>query len=96
MLYVIAYDVRDGRRLRGVAKYCARFGVRVGLSVFETRFENPDAFEAFSNRLNALIDPERDLIRIYRVCENCIQKRRVLGKSRGETAVSGKGDAYVF
>lgn len=96
MLYVLAYDVRDPKRLRNVAKRCLRVGVRVGLSVFEIRFGTTSERDEFLRRLAPLIDPERDQIRIYRICENCAQERSVLGKSRGESVELEEGKAYVF
>ena len=96
MLYVLAYDVRDPKRLRNVAKRCLRAGVRVGLSVFEIRFDAPAERDAFLRRLAPLIDPEHDQIRIYRVCENCARESSVLGKSRGDNVAPEEGKAFVF
>lgn len=96
MLYLIAYDIRSTRRLRATAKICRRYGVRVGLSVFEAHFESKDDFENFSALLNREIDEKRDLVRIYRICENCLRERIVLGRSIGENPPRAEDDAFIF
>lgn len=96
MLYLIAYDIRNGRRLNAVAKICRRYGVRVGLSVFEARFSKREDFESFIRLLSANIDAEKDLIRIYKICENCARERCVLGHSIGENKALREGEAFIF
>lgn len=96
MLYLVAYDIRNARRLSAVAKFCLRYGIRVGLSVFEIRFDRRIDFEYFIEELSSRIDSDTDLIRIYRICENCLRERRVLGKSTGENTILREGFAYVF
>ena len=96
MLYLVAYDIRNARRLNAVAKFCLRYGVRVGLSVFEMRFDRRIEFEYFLEELSARMDTDIDLVRIYRICENCLRERRILGKSTGENTILREGCAYVF
>lgn len=96
MLYLVAYDIRNARRLNAVAKFCLRYGVRVGLSVFEMRFDRRTEFEYFLEELSARMDTDIDLVRIYRICENCLRERRILGKSTGENVILREGFAYVF
>lgn len=96
MLYLVAYDVRAPKRLNAVAKICLRCGFRVGLSVFEIRFETLPEFEDFAARISAVIDPDADLVRIYRICENCRRERLILGKSIGENRAPAEGEAFIF
>ena len=96
MLSLVAYDIRHARRLNAVAKFCLRYGVRVGLSVFEMRFDRRIEFEYFLEELSSRMDTNIDLIRIYRICENCLRERRILGKSTGENTILREGCAYVF
>ena len=96
MLYIIAYDIRNGRRLNAIAKCCLRYGQRVGLSVFEANFEKRELFDLFLQELSCRIDPNSDLVRIYRICENCLRERIILGKSTGENPKLKEGEAYVF
>ena len=69
MLVLITYDVNTenaaGRgRLRKVAKECVNYGQRVQNSVFEC---NLDAAKLglVKHKLEKLIDPEKDSLRIY-------------------------------
>lgn len=96
MLYVVAYDIRDNRRLSAVAKVCRRYGVRVGLSVFEAHFKCPEDYQHFLRELEQRIEPTSDLIRIYRICENCVRERTVLGLSSGENLPRANGEAFIF
>lgn len=96
MTCLVAYDVRSGLRLRRVAKVCLRFGVRVGLSVFEINVEDKRDFNNLREQLSREIDPNFDLIRIYCLCEECIRSRVVLGRSRGELPSRVPGEAFIF
>ena len=82
MLFV-TYDVNvsspDGaRRLRQVAKACERCGVRVQNSVFEV---NVDAahLAVLKAELGAIMDPEQDSIRFYRLGNSYANKIDVMG-----------------
>lgn len=96
MRYVIAYDIRNGRRLNAVAKTCCRYGVRVGLSVFEAHFKTREELDAFVRLLSAQTDASKDLIRIYRICENCGRESLILGRSIGENPAMNRHDAFIF
>jgi len=96
MTCVVAYDVRSGLRLRRVAKVCLRFGVRVGLSVFEINMDDKREFQNLIDQLSREIDPEFDLIRIYCLCAECLRSRIVLGQSRGELPSRVPGEAFIF
>lgn len=79
MMVLITYDVNTtteaGRkRLRHVAKQCVNHGQRVQNSVFECLLE-PAQFAALKNRLEGIIDPEKDSLRYYFLGSNW--KRRV-------------------
>ena len=83
-MLVVTYDVNvstpDGaRRLRQVAKACERCGVRVQHSVFEV---NVDAahLAVFKAELGAIMDPEQDSIRFYRLGNSYENKIDVMGR----------------
>jgi CRISPR-associated protein Cas2 len=57
-----------------VAKQCVNHGQRVQNSVFECLLE-PAQFAALKNRLEGIIDPEKDSLRYYFLGSNW--KRRV-------------------
>lgn len=71
MLVLVTYDVNTetaaGRkRLRKVAKACVNYGQRVQNSVFECLLDAAQ-YAVFKARLKALIDPEADSLRFYRL-----------------------------
>lgn len=71
VLVLVTYDVNTetaaGRkRLRKVAKACVNYGQRVQNSVFECLLDAAQ-YAVFKARLKALIDPEADSLRFYRL-----------------------------
>ncbi|MCF8011162.1 MAG: CRISPR-associated endonuclease Cas2 [Clostridiales bacterium] len=79
MMMLITYDVNTttaaGRkRLRKVAKQCVNYGQRVQNSVFECLLE-PAQFVILKNKLEEIINEEKDSIRYYNLGSNW--KRRV-------------------
>lgn len=87
LMIVVTYDVSTEtaagrRRLRRVAKHCAKYGHRVQNSVFECWTDAATA-ERFKNELLGLIDPEMDSIRLYRLGNNYKCKIESYGVDRG-------------
>ncbi len=78
MLHLVAYDIRNPKRLRQTAKICEDYGVRVEYSVFECDLTET-FFEKFWKELNKVIDPEEDCILAYRICGTCVQKIESIG-----------------
>ena len=70
MLRIIAYDIREPKRLKRVAKCCERFGVRIEKSVFESRLGN-ERFRAFWEQLSSTADLEEDSLVAVPVCASC-------------------------
>lgn len=71
MLVLVTYDVNtqtaEGRRrLRQVAKCCQDYGLRVQNSVFECVVDMTQLAQV-QHRLEGLIDPKVDSLRIYRL-----------------------------
>ncbi len=73
MLYLVAYDVCDPKRLRQVAKICEDYGVRVEYSVFECDLKEV-VFRDFWRQLLLAIDTEEDVLLAYRICGACVSK----------------------
>ncbi len=73
MLYLVAYDIRDSKRLRRVAKTCQDYGLRVEYSVFECDLAE-EVFGQLWRELLAAMDPEEDAILAYRICGACVSK----------------------
>ena len=78
MLIVVSYDIPDDRRRTKLAHNLKDFGVRVQYSVFECLLELPQV-DALRSRIERLMDPAEDRIRLYRFCEDCGAKTEVLG-----------------
>ena len=84
MMYFISYDIANPKRLVKVAKTLENFGLRVQYSFFECEMEK----EQLNNLKRALLDIinlKEDSLRIYPLCEDCLN----------ETATVGKGSIFV-
>ncbi|WP_457563701.1 CRISPR-associated endonuclease Cas2 [Caminibacter pacificus] len=62
--FLIAYDIKDVKRLRRVAKLLEKNGVRIEYSVFYMEATKEEMSE-FAINLSSLIEPEADDVRIY-------------------------------
>lgn len=74
MMVLVSYDVstvdKTGKtRLRKVARECQNYGQRVQNSVFEVDVDY-GTFLKLKNKLEKLIDEERDSLRIYYLGNN--------------------------
>lgn len=84
MQVLITYDVEtvssDGkRRLRQVAKVCLDYGQRVQNSVFELNIYPADLV-LIKSKLEKIIDPKKDSIRIYNLGKNWERRVETLGR----------------
>jgi len=78
MFYAISYDISDdGRRLK-VAKTLKDFGERVQRSVFEANLEAAQ-LQRLKSRVEKILHPEEDNLRIYPLCGACVSDIVVLG-----------------
>ena len=83
MLVLVTYDVNTEpaagrRRLRTVAKVCGNYGQRVQTSVFECILDAAQ-YTLFKAELTALIDPETDSLRFYRLGNHYAAKVEHIG-----------------
>ena len=83
MLVLITYDVNtetaEGRRrLRKVARQCVNYGQRVQNSVFECVLDAAQA-KMVENKLEKIIDKDRDSLRFYYLGTNYKNKVRHIG-----------------
>ena len=83
MLVLVTYDVNTEtsagrRRLRKVAKACVNYGRRVQNSVFECMLD-ASQYALFKAELAALIDPETDSLRFYRLGNHYAAKVEQIG-----------------
>jgi CRISPR-associated protein Cas2 len=70
MLIVVSYDVPSDRRRTRLAHALKDFGERVQYSVFECRLD-AKGLGQLSHRIQLLIDPKEDRVRLYRLCLDC-------------------------
>ena len=78
MLYLVAYDITEPKRLRRVARTCEDYGIRIEYSVFECDLSRKK-FEEFWKELNSLIDKSEDSLIAYSLCSECERKIQTSG-----------------
>jgi CRISPR-associated protein Cas2 len=83
MLVLVTYDVNTesaaGKaRLRKVAKVCVDYGQRVQNSVFECSLDYAQ-YIVFKNKLELLIDSDKDSLRFYQLGNNWENKIEHVG-----------------
>ena len=91
MLHLVAYDIREPKRLRQVAKTCEDFGMRVEYSVFECDLSDQH-FQFLWEILNSIIDQDEDCILAYQICGSCVTRIQ----SMGAIARPGKPLLYIL
>ncbi len=91
MLHLVAYDIRDSKRLSKVARICKDYGFRVEYSVFECDLSN-EIFHEFWTKLNEVIDDEEDCLLAYQICGRCVKEIR----SSGVITRPERPLAYIF
>jgi CRISPR-associated protein Cas2 len=78
MHFVIAYDIEHSRRRNKVMSALKDCGLRVQYSVFECELDHA-RLEILRERLKELIDPRRDRIHIYPLCDACFFRSEITG-----------------
>lgn len=77
MWHLVAYDVRDPKRLLKVAKHLKGYGVRLQYSLFRCRLSERQR-ERLQWELSLLLKPEDDLL-IVGLCSHCSERLRKKG-----------------
>ena len=72
-LIVVAYDVRDRRRLRRVATVMEQYGIRVPFSVFECRL-NKERMTRLLDDIKRVINRRHDKVTVITLCQSCVQR----------------------
>ena len=80
MLYLIAYDIPDDGRRTKVHKTLCGFGQWTQYSIFEC-FLTDKELVALRHRLDQLLKPAEDNVRIYHICQACQAKTETIGSS---------------
>ena len=78
MLYVIAYDIPSDRRRRRVHKSLCGFGQWTQYSLFECHLSQKELL-LLHGKLDDLLDPEEDSVRIYPLCGACVDRVETVG-----------------
>lgn len=78
MYVVISYDIRDDKRRTKVHKTLKDYGTWVQFSIFECSISKTN-FLILKNKLDKLIDSEKDSIRFYFLCAECQNKVERVG-----------------
>ena len=79
MRLAIAYDVSDDGNRRAVYRTLQRYGAWKQYSVFELEISKTQRVE-LEDELESVIKPDDDdRIRIYRLCESCVDDTTDLG-----------------
>jgi CRISPR-associated protein Cas2 len=84
-LHLIAYDIANPKRWRGVVKAMETAGTRVQKSIFEAAL-NFDERQALITRVTALVDKNEDKYYIQPLCAHCARRIRWQGLPRTEAA----------
>ena len=72
--YLIAYDIRDDRRLRRVAKTLEGYGTRLQFSVFRCRLTVRD-MERLRWELSRIVQCDDDVL-FLGLCRHCVARLR--------------------
>jgi CRISPR-associated protein Cas2 len=90
MLCVVCYDIADDKTRCRISERLLDFGARVQRSVFECLLD-AEQYERMEAALGRIPLEERDKVRIYKVCANCVEAVKIYGP--GE--VSRDPDFYL-
>ena len=82
MLHLVSYDIVDTKPRTKLAKKLLNFGQRVQFSVFECEL-NPEQLQEMKKQVLPFVDLEKDSLRIYRLCENCLENLESFGVKKG-------------
>lgn len=77
--YIVAYDISDNRRRKKVGELLEAYGKRVNYSVFEIVVKSARQAKTLEARMLMQLDPKKDSLRLYALCENCLAKSWSLG-----------------
>ncbi|HRS72679.1 MAG TPA: CRISPR-associated endonuclease Cas2 [Anaerohalosphaeraceae bacterium] len=81
MFLVIGYDCTDDKRRLKIAKILLDYGYRVQYSVFEADLDQP-LLDELIKRLAKVIHPGEDSIRIYHICQRCLDQTQLFGNAQ--------------
>lgn len=77
--FLLAYDIRDPKRLAKVAKVMENYGVRVQKSIFEAALDT-SAVQQLRRDVVQVLDLDEDGVKLFPLCERCRQRITVFGE----------------
>ncbi len=87
MITIIVYDIVDDKRRRKLHKFLGNYGVPTQKSVFECKI-NQIELRQIKQYCKDNLDKDEDSLRIYKVCDRCMNKAVVQGQGIKLTASS--------
>jgi CRISPR-associated protein Cas2 len=82
-LYIVAYDVTNDRRRSKVHKLLCGYGAWTQFSLFEC-YLTPKQYLLLRERVERLLEPAEDSMRIYTLCAACRKQVETIGGKRPE------------
>ena len=79
MITLITYDITEPKRLTRLHKFLKEFGLNTQKSVFECDIDD-EAIKKIRVYCRDNLDIEDDSVRIYKICNRCINKVVLSGK----------------
>ncbi len=86
-LYVVAYDIPSDKRRAKVHKALCGFGEWTQYSLFEC-FLDARELVRLRAKLQDVLEPEEDSVRIYPLCENCKARVETIGSKPPERKIA--------
>ncbi|MBX3086747.1 MAG: CRISPR-associated endonuclease Cas2 [Anaerolineae bacterium] len=87
MLYIVAYDIPNDRRRTKVHKALCGFGAWTQYSLFEC-FLDARELVRLRARLDDLLEPDEDSVRIYPLCQACQKSVETIGSPAPKESVT--------
>jgi len=81
MFVLVIYDVSDNKRRHRLHRELKNVAEPVQYSAFEGELASKP-LQGLCRRMEAIVDPSEDGVRVYRLCRECREKARIIG--RGE------------
>jgi len=76
--YIVAYDMASDKRRNKVHKILSGFGQWTQFSLFEL-FITDKELVLLQNKLEKVINPEKDSVRFYPLCAACLKQVETVG-----------------
>ncbi len=76
--YIVAYDIPSNKRRNKVHKILSGFGEWTQYSLFEL-FVTDKELVLLQNKLEKVLDAEKDSVRFYPLCASCLKQVETVG-----------------